>query len=260
VIGVLIVDDEPMARERLRRLVGLEPDLRLLGEHERGEDAVRAIRSARPDVVFLDVDMPGMSGFDVVEALGPEERPLVVFVTAYDEFAVRAFDVHAVDYLLKPYDPERFATALSRVRERLGARERLPGHEPAPERDDRAALEALLADVRGRAPERLIVRSGDELVFVDVKDIDWIEAADNYVEVHVGRTSHLVRETLASVERRLSPANFTRVRRDAIVNLARVRSVRPTEDGESEVVLHDGRTLRLGRTYRAKLTERWQGT
>ncbi len=249
-IGVLIVDDEPVARERLRRLVGLEPDLRLVGEHERGEDAVRAIRASRPDVVFLDVDMPGMSGFDVLEALEPDERPLVVFVTAYDEFAVRAFDVHALDYLLKPYDPERFATALARVRERIAAGGASAG---------RSSLDALLGDVRARGPERLVVRSGEEIVFVPVREIDWIEAADNYVEVHVGATTHLLRESLASVERRLSPAHFTRIRRDAIVNLERVRSVRPGEDGEAEVVLIDGRALRLGRTYRAKLTERWQG-
>jgi two-component system, LytTR family, response regulator len=197
--------------------------------------------------------MPGMSGFEVIDALLPEERPFIVFVTAYDEFAVRAFEVHALDYLLKPYDPERFAAALARLRERVAA---APG---ATTGADPAAIAALLEEVRARGPERLVVRSGQELLFVAVRDIDWIGAADNYVELHVGSQVLLLRETLASVERRLSPASFARIRRDAIVNLARVRSVRPGEDDDFEIVLHDGRTLPLGRTYRARVTERWQG-
>jgi two-component system LytT family response regulator len=251
VIDVMIVDDEPMARARLRRLVEGEPDLRLRGEFARGDEAVAAIRERRPAAVFLDIDMPGMSGFEVVEALAPDERPLVVFVTAYDKFAVRAFEVHALDYLLKPYDPERFAATLARVRERLAA----PAGAPA----DVASLSALLEQVRSRGPERLVVRSGHEMVFVAVRDIDWIAAADNYVELHVGTEVHLLRETLAGVERRLANAPFTRIRRDAIVNLDRVRAVRPAEDGDFEIVLRDGRTLRLGRSYRARVTERWQG-
>jgi two-component system LytT family response regulator len=261
-ISVMIVDDEPMARARLRRLVEKETDLTLVGEHGRGADAVAAIRKARPDVVLLDVDMPDMNGFEVIEALDPEERPLVVFVTAYDAFAVRAFDVHALDYWLKPYDPERFASALDRVRERLaraaGGGGGGAGGSAAAASADRGALEAMLAEVRARGPERIVVREGQEMVFVPVKDIDWIEAADNYVELHVAGRSHLLRETLAGVERRLSPARFARIRRDAIVNLERVRSVRPGDGGDDEIVLHDGRTLRLGRSYRAKITERWQ--
>jgi two-component system LytT family response regulator len=255
-IDVIIVDDEPMARARLRRLVGHEADLRLRAECARGEEAVEAIRSHRPHVVFLDVDMPGMSGFDVVEAIPAAERPLVVFVTAYDEFAVRAFEVHALDYLLKPYDQERFATMLARVRERVAPR--LNG-APAGAGADLAAMAAMLEEMRARGPERLVVRSGQEMVFVAVRDVDWIEAADNYVELHVGTQVHLLRETLSSVERRLSPAAFARIRRDAIVNLERVRAVRPAEDGDFEIVLRDGRTLALGRTYRARVTERWQG-
>jgi two-component system LytT family response regulator len=255
-IDVLIVDDEPMARARLQRLVEGEADLRLRGEAARGDEAVAAIRAHRPDVVFLDIDMPGMNGFEVIESLAPDERPLLVFVTAYDEFAVRAFEVHALDYLLKPYDPERFAAAVARVRERLAASAAVGGAAP---RADAASLAALLAQVRSRGPERLVVRSGQEMVFVAVRDIDWIAAADNYVELHVGPQVHLLRETLASVERRLSPAAFVRIRRDAIVNLERVRAVRAGEDGDDQVVLHDGRTLRLGRSYRARVTERWQG-
>ena len=253
-IDVVLVDDEPMARARLRRLVEAEADLRLRAECARGEEAVAAIREHRPHAVFLDVDMPGMTGFDVLAALPPLERPLVVFVTAYDEFAVRAFEVHALDYLLKPYDPERFHAALERVRRRVA--ESASGSTGAGES---ASLAALLEEVRARGPERLVVRSGQEMRFVAVKDVDWIEAADNYVELHVGNEVHLLREPLSSVERRLSPASFARIRRDAIVNLSRVRAVRPGEDGDFEVVLHDGRALRLGRTYRARVTERWQG-
>jgi two-component system LytT family response regulator len=160
--------------------------------------------------------------------------------------------VHALDYLLKPYDPERFEAAVERVRRRV-AESGAGGGSPAD------ALAAFLDEVRARGPERLVVRSGQEMRFVAVRDVDWIGAADNYVELHVGGEVHLLREPLSSVERRLSPASFARIRRDAIVNLSRVRAVRPGEDGEFEIVLHDGRTLRLGRSYRARVTERWQG-
>jgi two-component system LytT family response regulator len=258
VIDVVIVDDEPMARARLRRLVEAVPDLRLRAECARGADAVAAIEAHRPDALFLDVDMPGMSGFDVLDALAPELRPLVVFVTAYDEFAVRAFEVHAVDYLLKPYDSDRFAATVARVRERLAGRG-AGASPPAIDEGAAASLSALLEQVRARGPERLVVREGEEMVFVAVRDIDWIGAADNYVELHVGSKVHLLRESLTSVERRLAPAAFVRIRRDAIVNLARVRAVRPGEDGDFEVVLRSGSALRLGRNYRARVTERWQG-
>jgi two-component system, LytTR family, response regulator len=254
-IDVLVVDDEPMARARLRRLIEATTDLRIRAECASGEEALAAIDEHHPHVIFLDVDMPGLSGFDVIEALAPDRRPLVVFVTAYDEFAVRAFEVHALDYLLKPYDPERFAATLERLRERLAGGAGGAGGAHA----DATALAALLEQVRTRGPERLVVRSGHDLVFVPVRDIDWIGSADNYVELHVGTQVHLLRETLSNVERRLSPAAFARIRRDAIVNLERVRRVRPREDGDFELVLHDGRSLRLGRTYRARVTERWQG-
>ena len=239
-IKVLVVDDEPVARARLRRLVEAEPDLRLLAECRNSDEALAAIAEHAPDVVFLDVDMPGTNGMDMIAHLPEAGRPLVVFVTAYQEFAVRAFELPAIDYLLKPYDPERFRAALERVRARLA--------EPVPQVREPE-----------RAPERLVVRARDEHVFVNVRDIDWISAADNYVEVHVGARSYFLRETLASVERRLEAASFVRIRRDAIVNGDRVRAVRTGADEDFEIVLHDGTTLRLGRAYRARLTERWQG-
>lgn len=261
-IDVLIVDDEPLARARLRRLVSKENDLRLIGECANGGEAVAAIREGRPALVFLDIDMPDMSGFEVLDSLPPARRPAVVFVTAYDEFAVRAFEIHALDYLLKPFEAPRFAIALARARAHLAA-----GHTGV------GALSALLEEVRARQraiegmmrsagpnhPHRLVVRSGHDLVFVQVRDIDWISAADNYVELHLGNVSHLLRETLTSVERRLDPARFLRIRRDAIVNLDRVRAVRNGATGEPEMILRSGTTLRLGRAYRARVTERWQG-
>jgi two-component system LytT family response regulator len=262
-IDVLVVDDEPLARARLRRLIEEEPDLRLIGECANGEEAIAAIREGEPRLVFLDVDMPDMTGFDVLEAVPPVRRPAVVFVTAYDEFAVRAFEVHALDYLLKPFDAPRFAATLARVRAQVAA-PRDPALAPlaALLEEVRARQHSLERSMRGPAatwPERLVVRAGRELVFVRVRDVDWFSSADNYVELHLGRTAHLLRETLSGVERRLDPEHFVRIRRDAIVNLDRVRSVRAGATGDPEIVLQDGKTLRLGRAYRARVTERWQG-
>jgi len=262
-IDVLIVDDEPLARTRLRRLLSGESDLRLIGECANGNEAVAAIREGEPALVFLDIDMPDMTGFEVIEAVPPARRPAVVFVTAYDEFAVRAFEIHALDYLLKPFETPRFAVALARARAHL-----------ASGRTSMSGLSALLEEMRARQralegmmrrsapvhPERLVVRSGNDLLFLRVRDLDWIAAADNYVELHVGKTSHLLRETLTSVERRLDPGRFVRVRRDAIVNLDRVRAVRTGANGEPELEMRDGTTMRLGRAYRARVTERWQGS
>jgi two-component system LytT family response regulator len=263
VIDVLIVEDEPLARMRLRRLIEEERDLRLLGECLNGREALAAIHEGQPRLVFLDVGLPDMTGFDVLEALPPAKRPEVIFVTAYDEFAVRAFEVHAVDYLLKPFDRRRFAGALARARAQiaapldptLGPIVRLLEEVRAHHR----SLERALSAGEAGWPERLVVRSGEELLFVQVSDLDWISAADNYVELHLTGSTHLLRETLSGVERRLDPAQFIRIRRDAIVNLSRVRSVRPGPDGEPLVVMQDGTSLRLGRAYRGRVTQRWQG-
>ena len=262
-IEVLIAEDEPLARARLRRLVEDERDLKLLGECLNGREAITAIREGQPRLVFLDIDLSDMTGFDVLDALPPARRPAVIFVTAYDEFAVRAFEIHAVDYLLKPFDRARFADALARARAQIAA-PRDPALGPIVRlleevRAHQRSLEHALGGRHPGWPERLVVRSGQELLFVQVKDLDWISAADNYVELHVGAATHLLRETLSGVERRLDPAQFIRIRRDAIVNLARVRSVRLGENGEPCVRLHDGTSLRLGRAYRARVTQRWQG-
>jgi two-component system LytT family response regulator len=238
-LSVLVVDDEPLVREGIRVLLEREADVRVLGEARNGEEALQRIRELRPDLVLLDVQMPGMDGFAVVAALEPEERPAMVFVTAYSEYAIRAFDVHAVDYLLKPFDAERFATALSRARARMAAG-----------KGDR--LEELLATVRpARAyPEQLLLKHEGTVVVVPASDIDWIEAADNYVKVHARTGRYMVRETLKQIEAKLDPARFARAHRSAIVNLARVKTLDPLPAGEHVITLTTGTRLRLSRGFR----------
>ena len=262
VIRTVVVDDEPLAREGLRVRLGREEDIEIVGEADDGPSAVNAVLTLRPDLVFLDVQIPGFDGFDVVSRTASTYLPTIIFVTAYDRYALQAFEVHALDYLLKPFDQARFSEAVARARAHIGA----------PRDPSLRGVAALLEEVRARQrsiersmdrtpaawPQRLVVRDGPELRFVPVADVDWFGAADNYVELHVAGKMHLFRETLSNVERKLDPARFTRIRRDAIVNLERVRAVRPGETGELEVVLSDGTTLRLGRAYRDRMTERWQ--
>jgi two-component system, LytTR family, response regulator len=236
---VLVVDDEPLVREGVRALLEHESDVRLIAEARDGEEALERIRELRPDLVLLDVQMPGMDGFAVVAALEPEERPAVVFVTAYSEYAIRAFDMHAVDYLLKPFDAERFATALRRARERMAA-----GNV------DR--LEELLAAL-GPArtyPERLLLKHQGRVVVVLADDIDWVEAADNYIKIHARTGRYMVREPLKQMEAKLDPDRFARAHRSAIVNLSRVRSLDPLSTGENVITLTSGTRLTLSRGYR----------
>jgi two-component system LytT family response regulator len=247
-IRTLIVDDEPLARQRLRKLLEAEPDIEVIGECPDGESAVTAIVEHRPDLVFLDVQMPDLDGFGVLEAVGAEEMPTVIFVTAYDHYALRAFEVHALDYLLKPFDRERFDKALGRARAHLG-RDR-PGevHEQ---------LQALLADVRPerKASERLVIKSSSRVFFLRVEEIDWIEAAGNYLKLHVGDETHLLRETMNSLEGRLDPDRFLRVHRSTIVNIERVQELQPWFHGDYLVILRDGTQLTLSRSYRQKLQD-----
>jgi len=256
---VLIVDDESLARAKLRRLLSALPGIEIAGEATGGDEALRLVGATAPDLVFLDIDMADRNGFDVVAALG-ESPPLVIFATAYDAFALRAFDVHAVDYLLKPFDAERLAAAVTRARERLAQRAR----------DDREDLAAVLEEIRaqrellaraaaaGGWAERLMVRRGSDLVPLPVETIDWIGAADNYVEIHAGRETHLLRETMQSVESHLDPRSFVRVHRGTIVNRSRVRAVRTRATGELAVELVNGTLLPVGRSYRARVSARWQ--
>ncbi len=243
----LIVDDEPLARERLRTLLASETDFRIVAECADGETAVAAIEESRPDVVFLDVQMPELDGFEVLDALGEGTPPLIVFVTAYEEYALRAFEASALDYLLKPFDRARFRRTIERVRARLA--------EPAAAAPaDVRALLARLGEAHAR-PKRFVVREGSRLVFVPVETIDHIESAGNYVRLHTGGASHLYRATLAELERRLDPDVFVRVHRSAIVNIERVRKAEPFFHGEYILTLADGTRVTSTRTYGARLRE-----
>jgi two-component system LytT family response regulator len=239
-VRVAIVDDEPLARERLRDLLAMHADVEIAAECGDGAAAVAMLDRARPDAVFLDVQMPGLDGFDVLATA--EHVPAVVFVTAYDEHALRAFDAHAVDYLLKPIDPRRFELALARLRERLCA----PG--------DIRALAADLARYRGWST-RLAVRTGGRIDLIAVADIHWIEAAGNYVSIHVVSAEHLMRETLKSLEARLDPATFVRIHRSVIVNVDRIARLEPIEHGEYLVTLHNGKTLYATRSFSRRLRD-----
>jgi two-component system LytT family response regulator len=248
-IRTVIADDQPMARERLASLLAEQHDVELVAACASGAEAVTAIESHRPDLVFLDLQMPELDGFGVISAVGPERMPSVVFVTAYDEFALRAFEVHALDYLLKPFGRQRFEQALDRARQHL-ARARAG--------DLAAQLLALVQDARVHrpSPERIVVRSGARVLFVDISHIDWIEAEGNYVRLHVGAESHLIRETMAAMEQRLGAEVFARIHRSRIVHVGRVKELRVTASGDYEAVLRDGTALGVSRMYRDKLQER----
>jgi two-component system LytT family response regulator len=243
-LSVLVVDDEALARERLRTLLASSPGVRLVGECATGDEAVRSIEAEEPDLVFLDVQMPESSGFDVIAEVGPERMPAVIFATAYDEFALKAFDANAVDYLLKPIGEERLAEALQRAQRRLQA-------SSAP-RFDAALLEVL--ERAGREPgyrDRFAVRTGDRFHVVRAADISWIEAADNYVRLHAAGKSHLLRTPLRDVEAMLDPRSFLRIHRSTIVNVDRVKSLVAWGLGEYVVELTDGTKLMSSRRYRS---------
>jgi two-component system LytT family response regulator len=251
-LTVVVVDDEPLARRRLARLLKKDATIEVVAQCSGGRAAVEEIRQHRPDLVFLDIQMPDLDGFAVVEAVGPEHMPAVVFVTAYDEYALRAFDVHAVDYLLKPYDEERFETALSRARSRAEGRDRAPAHEEA---RLRALLREMLAAAgstspRARYAERLAVRSNESTRILQVADVDWFETYGNYVRVHVGRSTYLIRTTATQLMEELDPHRFARIHRRYLINLDRVVEIQPWFGGDAVVVLRDGTKLRLSRFYK----------
>ncbi len=245
-LTLLIVDDEPLAREGLRMLLAEDPDVGAIHEAKDGRQAISALRKARPDLVFLDVQMPEMDGFSVVREVGPERMPAIVFVTAHDKYAMQAFEVNAIDYLLKPVTRERFAQALARAKTRLQAQ---PAEEAS--RQILSLLETLAAP--SRALKRLAVRTAGKTTFVDISDVDWIEAAENYVKLHVGRASHLVHVTMNTLEKSLAPETFLRIHRSIIVNVGRVQELEPSVHGEYVVTLPHGVRVRSGRTYHEKL-------
>jgi two-component system, LytTR family, response regulator len=247
-IRTLIVDDEPHARTRLRQLLAGETDFEIVAECSNGRQAVETAGKEKPDLMFLDVQMPRLNGFDVCAALGNTSAPvpLVVFVTAYDQYALRAFDVHAMDYLLKPFDRERFRKTLERVRSQLGRR---AGEET------QNRLAALLTDLRSNSqrPDRLVFKENGRVIFLRAETIDWIEADGNYVKLHSGNDLHHVRETLAGLEAQLPMEKFMRISRSTIVNLDRIRELQPMFYGDYTVLLHSGAKLSMSRNFRDRL-------
>ena len=246
-IRTLVVEDEPMARDRVRLLLQQQPDIEIVGECGDGAQALSAIERLDPELVFLDVQIPVVDGFGVIRAVPPDRMPMVVFTTAYDEYALRAFEVHALDYLLKPFDRTRFMRALDRVRER---RERQRAGDLG------RRLLAMVQDLKPEAapaPERIVVKSGGRIFFIRVDEIDWIDAAGNYVRLHVKGETHLFRETMNGMEKRLDRSQFVRIHRSHLVNADRIRELLPG-NGEHIVVLRNGVRLTLSRGYRDRLT------
>jgi two-component system LytT family response regulator len=244
---ILIVDDEPLARERVRRLLRDEPDAEIVGEAKNGVEALRFIVEKKPDLVFLDVQMPEMTGLEVLQKIGENKMPAVCFVTAYDSYAIQAFEFHALDYLLKPFSRERFKRAIAHAREQLEL-------SPLDKLDER--LVSLLEDLRAKKYlERIVVKTAGRVFFIKTDEIDWIEAAGNYVQLHVGRESHLVRETMNGIESKLDPDKFLRIHRSTFVRIDRIKELHPLFGGDYAVILNDGTELALSRNYRDRLPE-----
>ena len=242
----LIVDDEPLAREGLRILLSNDPDIAEIAEAKDGRDAVIAIRDMQPDLVFLDVQMPEMDGFSVVREIGAERMPAVVFVTAHDEYAIQAFEINAIDYLLKPVTSRRFHEALRRAKLRLGSQ---------PAREESRQILSLLETIASprRHITRLAVRSAGKTVFVDVEDIQWVKAAENYVELHAASKVHLLHVTLNTLEKSLDPASFMRIHRSLIVNVKCIKELQPAFHGEYVITLQNGTQLQSGRVYHERV-------
>jgi two-component system, LytTR family, response regulator len=245
-IRVLIVDDEPLAREGMRMRLERERDLEVVGECSNGREAVAAIERHAPELVFLDVQMPALDGFGVIETVGAKRMPQVIFVTAYDEHALRAFEVHALDYLLKPVDGERLIEALNRARSRI----RGPGLAALGDQ-----LRAMVSDLKAEKKylARLSIKDEGRILLLGVEDIDWIEAADNYVVLHAGRESHMLHTSLSRLEDKLDPETFLRIHRSTIINLKRIKELQPMFHGEYRIILKDGTRLTSGRSYRDRL-------
>jgi two-component system LytT family response regulator len=247
-IRALVVDDEPLARRRIRKLLSRDVEVEVIGDCANGYEAIEAINSQAPQLIFLDVQMPEIDGFAVLEELDQSAMPFVIFVTAYDQYALKAFEVSAVDYLLKPFDRKRFQQALQRAKTRL-----LTERGSGLNQQTLALLQELKA--RSHCLERLLIKSGGRAFFLKTDEIDWIAAEGKYVRIHVGNESYLFREGITVIENQLDPRRFMRVHRSHIVNIDRVKELQPWFNHEYRVVLHDGTKLVLSRSCRKKLTE-----
>lgn len=245
-IRTLIIDDVALARQRLKRCLASDPEIEIAGECENGERAVADIRSLAPDLIFLDVQMPALDGFGVLEALRNERAPVVIFVTAYNEYAIQAFEVNALDYLLKPVDCERLSKAVERAKVRLAQANR----------DDHfdTRLRAVLEDIKSGSKylKRLTIKLTGRTILLPVDEIDWIETYGNYLKVHAGRDSHLIRMTMQSLETKLDPEKFIRVHRSVMVNVEKIKEIYPRSNGDQDLVLQNGQQLMLSRNYRDK--------
>ena len=249
-LRTIIADDEHLARRKLRLLLGSEPGVQVIAECEDGGQTIDAVRAHKPDLLLIDIRMPDIDGFQVLGNIAPGEMPVVVFTTAYDQFAIRAFEAHALDYLLKPFDGERLHHAIERARTEL-----LKSHN----RDLTSRILDLLArnaepKAKSRqADDRMVIRAGGKVVFLDVNEIDWIEASANYVKLNVGKDSYLLREGIGSISERLDPDRFVRIHRSVIVNVHKIRELQPCESGEYIAVLKNGKELSCSRGYRTQL-------
>ena len=246
-IRALVVDDMALARKRVKECLALDPEIEIVGESENGQQAIRAIRELAPDLVFLDVQMPKISGFDVVEAIGAEQMPTVIFVTAYDEFALRAFDVNAIGYLLKPFEEDRFIRVLEIAKHQIKGNL----HKGS---DDR--LYQLIKEVKNEPKyvKRLAVKLGESSNILLTDEIDWINTAGNYVELHIGRNKYLYREQMNQLEQKLDPDKFVRVHRSTIVNIERIKTLHPLFNKDYLIILKDRTELNLSRTYHKRLS------
>ena len=245
-IRALIADDESLARKFIRRMLKDDHDVEIVGECSNGKETVAMIKKENPDLVFLDVQMPEMDGFAVLEAIGIERLPEIIFATAYEQYAIRAFELHALDYLLKPFDQARFKDAIKHAKERFHSER---------QNDGRMQISALLENIKSKPQylERLVIKAGGRITFLSTDEINWIEADDKYVHLHTSKTTPMVRQTLSAMETQLNPERFRRVHRSAIVNVERIAELQPLFSGEYSILLHDGTKLTLSRNYKDKL-------
>ena len=242
-IRVALVDDEPLGRQKLRRMLKSDPDVDIIGEYAGGEEAIAGLTAHMPDLLFLDIEMPGMNGFDVLREINRVDLPHVIFVTAYDQYALKAFEIQALDYLLKPFDKDRFQKALDRARAQIGRQQ----HSGM----DRKLMSVLeLFRPQPEYPERIVVKSGGHVLFLRTAELDYVESAGNYVRLHVAGKSHLLRETMNEMQAKLHPQKFVRIHRSTLVNVERVKELQPWFGGGYVVILHNGTKLNMSRTHK----------
>ena len=246
-IRILIVDDEPLARAFIRQLLKNEPDVEIVGESGNGRDAAKAITELSPDLVFLDVQMPEMDGLSLLKTLPADSLPSIIFTTAYEEYAIQAFEFHAIDYLLKPFDQERFKRALDHAKQRLSNRDE--------RQDESVQLTELVRSIetKTRYLDRLLIKTNGRIVFLRTSEIDWIRADDKYVHLNFGKRTHMVRQTLSALKEQLDPTTFVQVNRSAIVNIERIRELQPMFSGDYSIILEDNTEIPLSRTHRTTL-------